>query len=93
MATLIDIVYIYNTIDNMKHFIAGILVGIGILFGISKVNADIFKVLKPIYDKNPKITLQDLAQYTSDQFEYTYGRLDYMVRQLNILQNTCATSK
>ena len=74
----------------------GLILGLGFL--AYQVEAQIIdgkltlKTLEPKYDvlKTPKITLEQLAQQNSDAFEYTYGRLDYMVKQLNDLQDTCA---
>jgi len=82
-----------HTISKTKRTLALGIVLFGILFAFA-IYADAQttypeKTLKPIYDKNAKVTLQDLAQYTSDQFEFTYGRLDYIIREIHALQNSC----
>jgi len=74
-----------HTISKTKRTLAIGVVLFGMLFSFA-IFADAqtleelkTKVLKPIYTKE-KVTLDNLAQYTSDQYEMLNGKLDYIIR-------------
>jgi len=84
----------------MKQILLGTLIGIGItITGTILAQSVIEPYQNPLFDKiDPatglKLPKDDKApkEYTQLQNDMTmlYGRLDYIVNQLNQLQDTCA---
>lgn len=84
----------------MKKFLLGTLIGIGItLSGTILAQTFIEPYQNPLFDKIDPATGLKLPKDTKAPKEYTqeqndmtmlYGRLDYIVNQLNQLQDTCS---